>query len=799
MNDLDRILSVKKAAQARLLAIPGVHAVGIGFKMVQGQRTPERCIAVFVIKKKPLQNLPTGQVVPAEIDGVKTDIIEQRVPELLSDRTGDPTDLTITVSPDKHVVTLAGKDTPGIGLLAALDFSITPSGGIRQDFNTFIQTTGPQLEDSDTMSLARMASQFANDIQVWATFVSFSAVTASASGNQVTVTPGSGYTAEVTGARVFVLDDHKYRNNPALSGGIKVQAGGPAGWGTLSLIAKTNEPQPKVVALTCQHVVAAWGGDTTNLGVDVSPDQRTITFSGSATAGSAIVLLLDVMPAGPGPSQNFEFFFAPVTETLAQIATKVSDWINGLANPGVTSTHSGAQVTITWGASFIVLARCNVYEPQKPDPKSDLHASISSANVITLTGKVSGNDYGIYVNGNVGGINHSFGTFVNLTEDQALSDIANSLASSLTGLAISGVGASASGAQVTVTGVQEVECIISSDIRAGQPDNSFSSKCSRCCDHRIGRVIRARLDVDVALIHLDAGQKYLAEVAEIGFVHGSHAIADSELPYTVKKRGLSTGVTDGMVQYLHVDGLLPDRITRKSGNIADVLHRYYTDVMSIEPTGPDPFGYNGDSGSPIVNSSGDIVGILFASNGRTIYATPIQQIEAAFDITVATATQLNDIRVVSTTEGGSASAHAESVNSLALPSSPLEKRLHEAELDMAATPAGERYARLFRRHFPEVAKLVNNNRRVATAWQRNGGPQILQTVFQAIQSPVHALPVDIDGKPLAQCLDGLQCAFERYGSPELAADIAVYGPPLRGLAGLTYPQSLEVLRNLEID
>ena len=191
------------------------------------------------------------------------------------------------------------------------------------------------------MTLANMATKFGHDIQVWASFVDFSALSTSVAGNQITVTPSAGYTAEVTGAKVFVSDDHKYRLDPALSGGIKVQAGGPAGWGTLSFIAKTNEPQPKVVALTCQHVVADWGGVSTNLGVDVSPDQHTITFSGSSTGGSVIVLTLDVMPAGPGPSQIFEFFLAPTTETLDQIATKVSDWINGLANPGVSFTHSG--------------------------------------------------------------------------------------------------------------------------------------------------------------------------------------------------------------------------------------------------------------------------------------------------------------------------------------------------------------------------------------------------------------------------------------------------------------------------
>jgi hypothetical protein len=799
MSDIDQILAAKKAAQARLLAIPGVHAVGIGSKVVQGHRTGERCIAVFVLKKKPLDKLSPEEVVPPEIDGFKTDIIEQPFPDLLSGgRTGDPTDLTITISPDKHAITLAGKETPGIGLLAVIDFSITKSGGVQQDFNTFIQTTGSQLEDSDTMTLANMAAKFANDIQVWSTFVDFAALTTSVSGNTVTITPGAGYTVVVTGAKVYVIDDHKYRLDPALSGGIKVQAGGPAGWGTLSFIAKTNEPQPKVVALTCQHVVADWGGVSASLGVDVSPDQRTVTFSGSSAGGSVVVLTLDVMPAGPGPSQTFEFFLAPTTETLDQIATKVSDWINGLANPGVSSTHAGAQVTITWGASSIVLARCNVYEPQKPDPASELHASIANSNAITLAGQASGENYGIYINGNVGGTSHTFGTFVNVTKGQALSDIAGSLVGAVTGLSIAGVTASATDATITITGVQELECIIASDIRVGQPNNSFASKCSSCCDHRIGRVIGARLDVDAALIHLDAGQKYLAEIAELGVVRGSHAITDGELPYTVQKRGQSTGVTDGVVQYLHVDGILPEKITLTSGNINDVFHRFYSEAMSIEPSGPDPFGFSGDSGSPIVNSSGEIVGVLFGSgSSRSIFATPIQQIETAFDISVATATSTNDVRVVSDAEGGSASAEA--TNSLVSAASPLGKRLHDAEVDITATRAGDRYAQLFRRHFPEVAKLVNDNRRVATAWHRNGGPQLLQNILQAVQTHNHALPARIDGKPLSECLNGLQSAFIRYGSPQLAADLEQYAPPLTQLAGLTYLQALDTLRNLEIN
>jgi hypothetical protein len=304
------------------------------------------------------------------------------------------------------------------------------------------------------------------------------------------------------------------------------------------------------------------------------------------------------------------------------------------------------------------------------------------------------------------------------------------------------------------------------------------------------------LDVDAALIQLDSEQKYLAEIAEIGVVSGSHPVVDGDLPYTVKKRGISTGVSEGVLQYLHVDGVLPDRITRGSGNINDVFHRYYTEAMSIESQGPDSFCYSGDSGSAIVNSSGEIVGILFGGGDRTFYATPIQQIEAAFDISVVTATAVNAVRTVPATAGASADVSVGS--SLVSSSSPLGQRLHDAEMDITATPAGERYSQLFRKHFPEAAKLVNDNRRVATAWHRNGGPQLLQNLLQSVQSRDRALPEEIDGKPLSECLAGIQNAFKRYGSPQLAADLDKYAPHLARLAGLTYPQALDTLRNLEI-
>src|SRR5258707_12584855 len=79
MIDFERIRNIKRAAQGRLLAIPGVHAVGIGSKIVAGRRTEEPAIMVFVVKKKPVSELAPNQVIPAEIEGVKTDVYESEV------------------------------------------------------------------------------------------------------------------------------------------------------------------------------------------------------------------------------------------------------------------------------------------------------------------------------------------------------------------------------------------------------------------------------------------------------------------------------------------------------------------------------------------------------------------------------------------------------------------------------------------------------------------------------------------------------------------------------------------------
>jgi len=81
---LAEALEVKRRAEDRLLAVPGVHMVGFGPKTAAGEPTNEFAILVYVLNKKPPESLSSEERIPDEIEGVKTDVIESTLPTLES-------------------------------------------------------------------------------------------------------------------------------------------------------------------------------------------------------------------------------------------------------------------------------------------------------------------------------------------------------------------------------------------------------------------------------------------------------------------------------------------------------------------------------------------------------------------------------------------------------------------------------------------------------------------------------------------------------------------------------------------
>ncbi|MEB3057362.1 hypothetical protein [Bacillus pseudomycoides] len=74
-----KLLDIKEANENVLLNKPNVIGVDVGFKYVEGKRTDEIAIRTFVTKK---ENVGPEHEIPRTIEGVKTDVIEEKKVEL---------------------------------------------------------------------------------------------------------------------------------------------------------------------------------------------------------------------------------------------------------------------------------------------------------------------------------------------------------------------------------------------------------------------------------------------------------------------------------------------------------------------------------------------------------------------------------------------------------------------------------------------------------------------------------------------------------------------------------------------
>jgi hypothetical protein len=339
--------------------------------------------------------------------------------------------------------------------------------------------------------------------------------------------------------------------------------------------------------------------------------------------------------------------------------------------------------------------------------------------------------------------------------------------------------------------------------QAGQPNGESSS--SDCCNDVIGTVLDAQCDeeVDIALVKLDGGTKWFADVEGVGRVVGTHDITEAEAAtktFEVKKRGRTSSLTGGTVQAIGVKGSV--------NNHDGTLHRKYNNVISIAPN-PDPakpgtktdFSLPGDSGSAVLNSEDKVVGILFggtsataALNGSGI-AFPIKALIDKFagfeparklELEVATAAKSGEERTVPT-----AMAADEQPERMGIEAG------RAIEEEIRESPKGKVYADVFQRHREEAAELVHGNRRVTLVWHRSGAAELFQWLVRVFRTPGEKVPDQIQGRPIRACLEDIAAALRRHGSSDLAADLDELLPALPDVSGLSKAEIVELLKGTE--
>jgi hypothetical protein len=771
--------------------------VGVGGKIVGGKDTGELAIVAFVEKKKKREELAEGQVVPSEIEGIKTDVVEAPRVRLVK---ADPNSISVTITPPAAGttggnVTLSGD--PEDGLRVVIDLTVQKSGDPPINQFAFAKT-------QDKITLAQLTSA----LQDSASHIrGVDATIAIGDPNQVVITAKTGFTVTITNKNVIAIDQMRYKD--WVRGGIAIASPMVDGFGTLGCLATTDptehDPEGTVVGLTNFHVVCPIGDVTTNLKATVHhPDDVVVDFQTPqnfpVANGTYLMLLINDIPE-PKNLLYSAFYATSPGNSAADVVSGILAAATGLPN-GISLTQTSTNpptITLTGPGTL----DCKTFGIPKTDPKAKLTGTVRkpivTENDLSFDGQVATEDYGIFVKINPGGVKFTFGTFTNPQKGQSLSDVAQVVSAAIGGLPASlrgAVTATPSDNVVKISNAQYVECRIVSDIRVGQPNADFGSTCSNCCSHRIGRVVEAQVHSDVALIQLDPKLNYKMEIQDIiGGIKANTAALTMGFP--VKKRGRTTATTTGKVSYVEVSTDLEED---------NGLFRLVENAFIIESDTADPFDLPGDSGAAVLSSADNsLVGLLFGFRYTGGFACELPPLLAAFptlSLTFAPAPgddpdMLQTVPTpfaFSSIEGGPVTNPP--ALQLAFVGSKLGQRLDQAESEIRQTLLGREYVEVVRRHMEEGFALVNRNRRVATVWRRSGGPEILDALARMVQFRNERLPAEISGKPLAECLNRIQRILMRYASPAFSGDLNRYAPKLKNFANMTY---LELLAAFQSD
>jgi len=338
---------------------------------------------------------------------------------------------------------------------------------------------------------------------------------------------------------------------------------------------------------------------------------------------------------------------------------------------------------------------------------------------------------------------------------------------------------------------------VAGSTRVGQPDADAS--LSRCLSNLVGTFAGGSENTvrDAALIQLDPGTEWLAELVAIGLVTGTHTITPEEAAtgtYEVRKRGALTGRTGGVVDSIGTLGT-SNGVTRHN-NIVIIPN------PNGVTTGPGFFAGDGDSGSAVINDAYEVVGLHIGGSPadspvHKAFALPFEDTLAEFakpenenlPLKLAVRSQLGQVNVVP----GAKSAVPVELPALAGGMPPYPQLLARVAADLDRSAAGRRLAALWSDHRDELSALVNGQRRLAVAWHRGGGPALLQVMIRAAADPGLAVPRTINGQAPNVRLARLYATFRAVASPDLRRALDQAYADLPDLAGLTYPQILSAL------
>lgn len=249
---------------------------------------------------------------------------------------------------------------------------------------------------------------------------------------------------------------------------------------------------------------------------------------------------------------------------------------------------------------------------------------------------------------------------------------------------------------------------------------------------------------------------------------------ENKIGYRVRKRGASTLLTEGVIISICADFFEPT---------THVFLRNQMKILALAGGGRGVFNARGDSGAAVVNDKNEVVGLVIGNDGNGFgFASPIKEIEARLNITVwamppATGT----------------TTHVSELEDELQITPPTPELLAQVVQDLAPSEAGREFMALAQHHYQELETLIHHHKRVMVVWRRNHGPAIVEEVHRVIAERDIPVPSFINGQPLLTCVENIISALKQFGSAGLVSDITRFAPGILRLGNISYSDFLESL------
>lgn len=401
-----------------------------------------------------------------------------------------------------------------------------------------------------------------------------------------------------------------------------------------------------------------------------------------------------------------------------------------------------------------------------------------------------------------------------------------------------------------------VSLLVKTDVDIGQP----KVRCSWCCkcrvvgealydDHflKIGTEILTRCfnsvemavsgvppkyatqrgsEIDCAMAEINFKRAYTNKIEGVGMIKGTPAAGNLGVTAgaAVKKIGSATGLTTGTmasfkesIKATYISGgsgplselqfpLNPEEETSVEDDFAGAVGNI--NQFLVIPDAPDADSQNssakthfvqpGDSGSVVVNSSRQVIGLInrgwiVSDDNRPFFdnvlATPLPAHAGTLGVVnpIHPVLKSLDIEIVDNMSGTVTSGTAtSSATMISVPSNEiLDLQAQERELartvealekEVKSSPLGEVVYNKIEEHRDEVLRMVNAKRPVMVAWQRNKGPAFVAHILKSVMDKSYEIPQEVNGITRAMLLRRMADVLKAHGSEALKTDIEQADP-----------------------